>query len=159
MKYEKTVVIFAVAFSIILTSCESDFKNQSEYADEYMERIVQCLDNNDEDGIRQLFSSDTQSSNPDLDKEISELLDFYEGSYKEHKLITSISGGESVRKGKLAEQHIGNAKYELTTDRQTYTLSFAAITVDVESPQLVGLNRIWFGTGDDNYVIVDSERG
>lgn len=155
---KKIIPLLTIA-TTFLTSCGSDFKSQSEYADEYMESIVQCLDNNDADELRKLFSADTRSVNHKLDEEIVAMLDFYEGTSKYYKSTNSVAGGESFRDGEVVEQHIGNAKYELTSDKQTYTISFAAVTVDTETPQLVGLNRIWLGTDDDNYVIVDSELG
>lgn len=157
---KKLTLMLNTLAAMSLTSClkASDSQSEYNYVKEYMDKIVACLDNGDTDGLRKLFSSYVQNSSETLDSKIQEILEYYEGTFKEYKRISGIASGEKVQEGQLIEQHIGNVQYELVTDRKTYFLSFAAVTVDAESPQLVGLHRIWFGTDKNssgNFVIVE----
>lgn len=157
----KTFLISAIAIFIssvlIFTSCSHEYKSQEEVANEMLDKIVIYLETGDKNSLCKMFSENAKNSNSDFDEQIQNLINYFDGNVLQYKKIETTAGGESIRNGELVEQQITNAYCDnITTDKDSYILSFSAISIDKENPENEGLSRIWLGKNKDDYVIVDN---
>ncbi len=76
-------VIFTTLLSIMMFSaagCDLLFEESDEKdADNKFESFVQCLKNNDYDGIKSLFSQNVVADTATFDDDLDELLNYYNG--------------------------------------------------------------------------------
>lgn len=88
--------------------------NREDVAKSYLEQILNCLSDNDEQGLKELFSKRSQSREG-FDDEISSAMDFFEGkvvSYS-NKIPTK---QESTKNGKIIRSTV-TLRSDVTTDK------------------------------------------
>lgn len=113
--------------------------SEHQMADQMMEDIATALDNGDADALKTLFSETALEEAIDIDQQISNLLNFYQGKTKEFK--GSLSSSTDVRDGgEVKKQIIG--EYLLTTDKESYRVIYDYNVIDKENPDAVGLIQL-----------------
>lgn len=154
-------VIFLV-FIVILTGCDSrvywDGKlksiDQAQEANMILEDIINALENDDTEALKNVFAIEVQNSTSDLDSQIEEAIEYFEGEVISYDSVGTPAGSESMREGELVYSSIGNAKSKsVVTTEDTYTISFSAILVDDEETNQ-GVWRIWLGKNKEDYMIL-----
>lgn len=60
-----------------------------------MEQFITCLDNQDKEGMKELFAKGVLEQDKDLDSQIERLFRFYEGNTTKNTLISSVRNGLS----------------------------------------------------------------
>lgn len=151
-----------LAFIVILTGCDSrvywDGKlksiDQAQEANMILEDIINALENDDTEALKNVFAIEVQTGTSDLDAQIEEAIEYFEGEVVSYDSVGTPSGGESMREGELVYSGIDNAKSKnVVTTEDTYTISFSAILVDdIETNQ--GVWRIWLGKNKEDYMIL-----
>ncbi|MBF1355616.1 MAG: DUF5104 domain-containing protein [Mogibacterium diversum] len=79
-------MVFVLSTAVFVTSCKSrtdEMGEQSVYAEKQMKsvnkKIVKCINNKDEKGLKSLFSKNAQKESEELDNRISELISAFNG--------------------------------------------------------------------------------
>mgnify|MGYP001775785688 CR=1 FL=1 len=107
-----------------------------------MENIVKALEDKDSSALLRQFSKRTQKEQEDLEQQIEELMECYQGERKEFKGLAATN--EHNNRGKLIEKSfLGN--YKLTTDQKTYRVCYKFQLSD-ENKENVGLTALEFVT-------------
>ena len=154
MKKLTAIILAAVVLcSCVLSSCGSDFKTQSMYANDILKELITAIENDDNEAVEKMFSENARRSS-ELEDQVQEMLDYFEGEVIEYDKIKDCSGDEARSGGETEYSHITNASCEkIVTDKCTYSLSFAYYLVDANKSE-EGMHRIWIGKSDDDYMIV-----
>ncbi|HHX68920.1 MAG TPA: DUF5104 domain-containing protein [Gallicola sp.] len=86
MKRSKNIlVIFIVTFFLFaVTSCKSH-KTDEEIVEKKIQELIQHLEENNTDGIRNLFAKTKINDIEDFDASIEQLIEFYDGVYETKK--------------------------------------------------------------------------
>lgn len=187
MKKRISLLIVSVLALICLSGCENKIDNISkigesvvndlnevaEDADEYisaltynprkeandiLEELLIALENNDNEAIKSMLAQDLINLNDDIDEEIQNAVDFFEGSVISYDYIGTPASGERYREGKLEYARLGSAYTEsIITDIDTYRLSFATVIINQNKPSQEGIWRIWISKSDDESVKIGSD--
>lgn len=106
--------------------------------------------------IKSIFAVEVQNSlNEELDIQIEEMVEYFDGDLVSYDKIRTVSGGDSVRDGVIKYSRISNALCgKIETEITTYSLSFSDIIVDSSNEQNEGIWRIWIGKSDTDYMII-----
>lgn len=78
------------------------------------EQILDCLGNDDSDGLKDLFC-ETISSESDFDNQLSEAMDFFDGNIVSYD-IQSTGANERLVDGKQSEIHVSPHICDVITD-------------------------------------------
>lgn len=113
--------------------------SEQQMADQMMEDIAAALDAGDADALKALFSEAALKEATDIDQQISDLMNFYQGTMTEFSgdasSSTSTEYGTTTKK-----QLIG--QYLLTTDKESYRVIYDYNVIDKEKPDKVGLSQL-----------------
>lgn len=156
----KKLMCMTMIFTICLSSCSipQKLKTQSMYANDILNDLIVAMESDDSESIKMMFSENVRNS-PELEEQIQEMLDYFEGKVEEFDEIKDCSGDEARRNGEIEYSHITNAQCDkIATDKYTYMLSFAYYIVD-ENKNDEGMHRIWIGKSEDDYLIVGNKKG
>ena len=127
-------------------------------ANDLFEEFLVALENNDNSAIKSMFAEDLINSNDNIDEEIQNAVDFFEGKVVSYDYVGTPGSGESYREGELVYACIGNAHTKrIVTDVDTYRLSLSAIIINKTKPTQEGIWRIWIGRSDDEQIIIGSD--
>lgn len=132
--------------------------NPRKIANDMLEELLVALKNNDNEKIKTMFAQDLINSNDNIDEEIQNAVDFFEGNIVSYDYVGTPASGESYREGELVYARIGSAYTEsVVTDVDTYTISFAAVIVNKNKPSQEGFWRIWIRNSDDERIQIGSD--
>jgi hypothetical protein len=123
-----------------------EIKSDSEVREDYLEKILNGLDNQDKEEIKSLFSPNAINEVETLDEDIEKLLEFYKGKSIECKFS---SGPSSAVRNQGIEIDEVNADYYVTTDMKEYVLRFTVYTVDTGDEDNCGLHMIYLISKED----------
>ena len=93
--------------------------SDNEDADNKLQAFVQCLDNEDREGIKALFAQNKIAEISNFDESIEELLLYYEGEYM--SVERHSTGVEEDKDGGI-ERKWYNMSYDVTTDAAIYRI-------------------------------------
>lgn len=166
---KKLFVLTFVFWMLILTSCssgglemslfsgsENQLKNplsgnDRSIANTQFEQILNACKTQDKNALKVLFSEKVINENPNIDKSIDELLDFFQGdvvSYNDW-------GGSGAYAGKNDDGSGRNWKklystYDLKTNKQTYRFAMEVVVVDTASPENIGISSLYIIKAEDS---------
>ncbi len=107
-----------------------------ELADRMMEKIAEALDNRDAEALKSLFSEAALKEAKDIDRQIADLMDFYQGKMTE---FYGIAGSDSHTKyGQEVEKEIAG-HYVLITDKEQYDIEYEYKPIDKYNADQKGL--------------------
>lgn len=152
-------LIFPVLFCIMLSSCgmissvmeESEeydpadiFANDYPFAEETALKVVDCLNESDEEGLKALLSESVLSQE-DVDAQIDELFDFYKGKSVSHNEVRRNEASTESRDGRYVFKILEIDVHQILTDEnETYNLEFYYGVVDDKNPSNIGILKLWF---------------
>lgn len=158
MKTKKMICAVAALVVVLsaLTGCFGDNFIDSGYEGQQKSKeLLQYLSDNDAEGLKGMFCNTTKSS-PDLDDQIQEAMEFFEGKIESHDSLVGISGGgQSIDDGKTTKldicPHITNIK---TDAGKTYEILFYSYLVRVDDENRVGISEIDITSSDGEKCVV-----
>jgi hydrogenase maturation factor len=137
------LVIVALSFVLSLSGCnDSRSVNTRKASHDQAKEILRCLDEDDAEGLKSLFCEKVASSH-DLDKEIAEAMDFYEGKSVSFGNIV-VRGGDSLRDGEWTDIHIGYLieKIQTDTDKNEYKINTHSYLINKDNPTCIGITYL-----------------
>ena len=146
-----------IILTLLWVSCSAnDYVDQDKEANIILEDLITALDNNNSKSIKKMFAIEVQNTmGENLDKQIEELCEFYEGTCVKYDEIDDVSGGEEYKDYELVFSRISNAHCDnVETSDSNYIISFASVLVDESNKDNEGIWRIWIGTDKNNYLII-----
>lgn len=117
--------------------------SEHKMADQMMEDIATALDNGDADALKKLFSKNALQEATDIDQQISDLLNFYQGKMESFEGLLS-SSTESEYGENVQKEIIGY--YTLITDKETYRIAYEYVPIEKNNSDMVGLKSLEFIT-------------
>lgn len=147
--------LFLVICLCVISGCSNEnYVNQRKEANIILDNLIVALENSDAQYIKDMFAVNVQENWKELDEQIDDMLNYFNGDVISYDIVRTVAGGESVRKGKLVYSGITNAKSEkVVTSESKYTISFTAILVDDDETN-EGIWRIWIGKNATDYMII-----
>ena len=113
--------------------------SDQQISDQIMEEIVTALDARDADALKEQFSEEALGEATDLDQQIADLMNFYQGkkqSFEGHaSSSTHTKYGEDVEKS-----FIGH--YTLVTDKETYQVMYDYKVIDKKNRDKEGMYQL-----------------
>ena len=113
--------------------------SEQDMSDQIMEEIVTALDARDADALKEQFSEEALGEATDLDQQIADLMNFYQGKKQSFEGDASSSThtiyGEDVEKS-----FIGH--YTLVTDKETYEVMYDYKVIDKKNRDKEGMYQL-----------------
>ena len=106
---------------------EKQYDSDQEYAMELFEEVVEALESEDEEAIKELFSPYAIENSENLDEKIEELIEFYPGCNGGYEMV--VPTHESIEQYG-SKEYIIYPKYHVTNDGELYDLR---LTVYIEN--------------------------
>ena len=129
---------------------------EQQIADEMMEDIVAALDAGDADALKSLFSKTALEEATDIDQQISDLLEFYQG--KKQSFEGDASSSTHTKHGEDIEKSF-SGEYTLVTGEKTYRVAYEYQLIDKENLDKEGLSVLEFVTEETYQSAINSEEG
>ncbi len=146
-------MLLSILLICILTSCSSETKTQEEIGVELCNEVIRCFDEDDVYGLKELFCAAIQNNN-NLDYEIKNAFDFFEGSIESYDGF-SIGSGESVDDGVLMDSHIVPVINNIETDSgNIYKITFLSYIVLEKNEQYEGINYLIVRDYNGSFVMI-----
>lgn len=141
---KKCIFILGLAL-ILLTSCA--YESDSEVSVRLGEQLIEYINNRDEDGIKSMFSIQSQKSST-LDSEISGIFNILPNDIVSYGRITCNSG-ESFDNGKMARRQITVFIDDIKlSDDTVYNIIFYDLNIYEKNSDYIGISEIDIYTGD-----------
>mgnify|MGYP001623772419 FL=1 len=121
--------------------------SDNEDADNKLEAFVGCLQNEDREGIKSLFSKNKITELEDFADSIEELLLYYDGEFVS---VTRHSTGVKDDKDSGIERKWYNMSYDVTTSVATYCMAFFWCTKDTGDSGNIGIESFYIIKATDN---------
>lgn len=117
--------------------------------------LIDALENDDKHSVKNLFAVNVQDKSEDLDAQIDELIEYFNGDVISYDKVSINAEGKSIDDGVITYYRIGNARTgKVITNEATYIISFSAIIIDKDNKDNEGIWRIWIGKDEKDYMIV-----
>ena len=132
---------------LTLTGCsfidgEEEYQTPKEYATEQAEYIMECIVNQDKEGLKSVFSKYISETH-DLDKEIDEFFEFIDGEIVSYDEPIGREGGASLAYGEYREKELnGHIENIITNKGEKYLVSFMMYQIYKVNEDKVGVKRI-----------------
>lgn len=140
----KKLILFLTLSSVLLfcSGCESERIDINSETKNQCEQILDYLSSNDSEGLKDLFC-ETVSSESDFDNQLSEALEFFDGSVVSYD-IRSTEANERIVDGKQSEIHISPHICDIKTDKdKTYSIRYYSYLINVEDGNL-NIDELFF---------------
>lgn len=119
-------------------------------ATEMAKSALLCFDNNDVEGLKSLFCEEILSDVDNLDKQIEEAFELYEGKCVNRGGISNPSS-KSYRDGKIVLYNVSPLISDIETDEgKKYDLKLYTYTINEKYPQREGIYAIDLYMYDEN---------
>ncbi len=110
--------------------------SEQQMADRMMEDIAAALDAGDADALKSLFSKTALEEATDIDQQISDLLEFYQG--KKQSFEGDASSSTHTKYGEDIEKEL-KGHYILITDTEQYRVAYQYKPIDKSNSEQEGL--------------------
>lgn len=131
---------------LVMTSCSSDrFMSAGVVGKERCEELLEYLGNDDAEGLKSMFCNEIASSD-NLDRQILDVMDFFEG-----KVISShpiVSSERSVRDGKTILKISSHIEEIVTDSGKTYDIMFYSHLTNSYDEDKVGISKLYIKSDD-----------
>ena len=121
-----------------LSSCSSynvATRDDKKIAETRLEEIIEALEKEDEEALKDMFSSNALKQANEIDSGIEYVMNFYEG--KVISIEGSLESSDSKNNGEVKSELKGF--YIVTTDKDEYIVFFIDQLVNTQNPDNVGL--------------------
>lgn len=113
--------------------------SEQDMSDQIMEEIISALDERNADALKEQFSEEALGEATDLDQQIADLMNFYQGTMTDFSghasSSTSTEYGEDVEK-----RFVGY--YTLVTDKEAYRVAYEYICIYEDDKDKEGLRSL-----------------
>ena len=155
-------IIMLIILVIVFSGCnlkDTDIRlTKNEYrkaTDLILETLIDALENDDKQSIKNLFAVNVQEKSQSLDIQIDEMIEYFDGDVISYDKVSINAEGKSVDDGVITYYRIGNARTgKVITSESTYIISFSTIIIDEDNKDNEGVWRIWIGKDKEDYMIV-----
>ena len=136
-----TLILMTVSLIVLLSGCSvRSFVQDVTQEREQGYEIIRYLDERDSDGLKSLFSKKVQEDY-DLDKEIVNLFNAYDGKSIWYNKLFDVAYGESIDDGVLSKR---KATYwiDITTQlgfKPQYTVAVGTYSIFQDDPSMLGI--------------------
>ena len=157
-KIKISFIIFILSCCVFLNSCT--FENNThtypkQEANKILDTLLIALENDDKQSLKNLFAFNVQEQSENLDTQIDEIINYFNGDVISYDKLSINAEGESIDDGVITYYRIGNARTgKVITNEATYIISFSAIIIDEDNKDNEGIWRIWIGKDEKDYMIV-----
>ena len=140
------LIAFMVCTATLLCACTSEggkqvlFEDSGEAADARLEQILELLENNDQEGLKAVFSEQALSEIENFDAQANNLFNFFQGTVDEWER-TGLTGSDDVDNGEKTSKVI--SWYNVTTSQAAYVFFMIDHSVDTLTPENVGLYTLY----------------
>lgn len=118
----KTIVIIGVLMLMFSTnSCKSgeSFNDELEDTSQKCDKVIKAIENQDEDALKELFSTIMLKEAADLDKGVSYIFGQYQGTYVKKERV-GFGSEDAYEKGE--HSRVISAYYKVYTDKTEYII-------------------------------------
>ena len=146
-------ITMILSVMLLLTACnmtdektdgndESKRQYEIEYVTEKGQHIMECVVNNDKEGVKKVFSKHVAEI-CNLDKEIDDLFMFFDGKIISYGEPKEYGGGYILRDGEYVEKEVGGRVNNIKTDTGgNYYLFFSSYQVYKKNKDYEGVEYI-----------------
>ena len=130
--------------TMVLTGCVKGYVNQGKYAMNQAAEILRCFDEKDVSSLKAMFCEKVASTH-DLDKEITEAMNLYNGKSVSHDKI-QVGGGDTAYHGVITDSHVWYSIRNIkTTDADSlYAIGTHTYIVYEDDPSRIGMTYLNF---------------
>lgn len=147
----KKLIVLLICFAtcISLGGCNREkqltklVESDQDMADKIMKEIIIALDTGDSEALKRQFSRVTIEKDKNLDKQIEDLMNFYQGEEKEYE--GNADSGEHNKHGTIVEKSL-SGNYKFITEKETYMVSWEYKVIDEKCSDNEGLSVLEFVT-------------
>lgn len=140
--------------SVVLVGCNGvviDVTKETQQAED----VFNYLKNKDAEGLKSLFCDKIIDSSEDLDDQIKEAMDFFDGKIVSYEQISSGSGGSSNRNGKTVElSATPHIKGIITDTGEKYEIFFNTYIIITDYEDRVGISQLTIKSDDGRKCVV-----
>lgn len=130
-----------LVITIALTGCVKGYVNQEKYGREQVIEILRCFDEKDVSSLKAMFCEKVASTH-DLDKEITEAMNLYNGKSVSHDKV-QFGGGDTGYHGVITDSHIGYSINNIETDDDSvYRIVTHSYIVYQNDPSCIGITYL-----------------
>lgn len=150
MKKLLTIILLLI-MTLTFSGCFfSDYNGPS--AIETAKKVLECFDNDDVEGLKSLFCEDVLTNVDDLDEQIKEIFNLYEGKCIERGTINNPSE-KSTRDGEIVYYDTNPFIHDIKTDENEgyYSIKIYIDLVNKKHPERVGIAAITLYEHDETY--------
>lgn len=134
------ITLICTTLLFMLSGCNTAKGDISPY--DCCNEIIRCLEEKDNESLKNMFCSKTLSGYSALNDEINEAMKFFEGQVISHDNFQYPSGAKK-EKGKWVEYDYSPYMDNIKTDKnKTYNIKFYLITVYEAETERVGISEI-----------------
>lgn len=139
----KFFICIMLGITMVLTGCVKGYVNQGKYGREQAEEILRCFDEKDVSSLKAMFCEKVASTH-DLDKEITEAMNLYNGKSISHDKI-QVGGGDTGYHGVITDNHIWYNINNIKTDSGSfYTIATHSYIIYEKDPTCIGITYLTF---------------
>lgn len=133
-------VFLIVLIFVCLTGCSiTNNHSPAAVARKQANTILKCIQKNDADTLKSLFTPDIQKK-PELDKQIHSFLNFIDGEIVSYSEPFGERGGGEVRDGETVYQELYGSISNIQTDiGKNYRIDHSAIFINKNNPDNLGV--------------------
>ena len=117
----------------------------SDGTEQMLGQLLSAVETRDIATMQEMFSQNTAAENPDLEEQISEFLDFFDGTEVSCKFWGSATSESRDSGVSIKETH---ASYDIVTTAGEYRLAMMFYTNDNASPENVGMYSIYIAKAE-----------
>ena len=148
------IILMTTIMSVVLVGCNGvvmDVTKETQQAED----VFNYLKDKDAEGLKSLFCDKIIESSEDLDDQIKEAMDFFDGKIVSYEQISSGSGGSSNRNGKTVElSATPHIKGIITDTGEKYEVFFNTYIIYTDYEDRVGISQLTIKSDDGRKCVV-----
>ncbi len=138
-----SVLCLILIIALTLSGCAKGRINKGKYGRKQVTEILRCFDERDIAGLKAMFCEKVASTH-DLDKEITEAMNLYNGKSVSHDKI-QVGGGDTGYHGVITDNHIRYTIKNIKTDSGSlYTIGTHSYIIYEKDPSCIGITYLNF---------------
>lgn len=142
-----TIFVLSLCCMFLMVGCEFDYSSDTETSKKNLERLIDCLEKNDRDGVKSLFAPKRISDIEDFDDDVDELLSYFVGDFVSHDFNLPATF-DDIHKGDKKKWYIIGAN--VTTTSGVYRFSMYWCQEDTTDSSNVGIWSLFVFNHADN---------
>ncbi len=138
------LIVLILLCCTLLSGCDriaNEVQETSNKSD-LVNNVINCFDEEDNEGLKKLFCQQTLETIPDLDKQIKSAMEFYDGKSVSHGSVIG-NEGMDMDNGQVVRKDYNPQIPDLTTDAgKKYYIVISSYVINIKYPEKVGISKI-----------------